>query len=172
MDDLVERFYQPLYRFALSLTRNEATACDHVQETFYLYASKGHQLRDKARAKSWLFTTLYRDFLGARRRGKSLVFEDFTTAEPELPPVWPDAMRMADSNTVLQALQALDESFRAPLVLFYLEGFSYKEIAEALELPVGTVMSRLSRGKEQLRRQLSDPAAAPVSNVVPFRRAK
>jgi predicted DNA-binding protein YlxM (UPF0122 family) len=63
-------------------------------------------------------------------------------------------MKNLDAALVLDALQALDDNFRAPLAMFYLENLSYKEIAEMLELPLGTVMSRLSRGKAQLRRRL------------------
>src|SRR5207248_8103535 len=67
---LVDRQYAPLYRFALSLSKSEADAADLTQQTFFLWVSKGHQLRDrsKAKAKAWLFTTLYREFLGRRRR--------------------------------------------------------------------------------------------------------
>src|SRR5437764_2339835 len=65
---LVARQYAPLYRFALSLSKSEADAADLTQQTFFLWASKGHQLRDGSKAKSWLFTTLYREFLTRRRR--------------------------------------------------------------------------------------------------------
>src|SRR5207244_495354 len=68
LERLADQHYAPLYRFALSLCANESDACDLVQETFYLLATKGHQLDDLAKVKSWLFTTLYRLFLGRRRR--------------------------------------------------------------------------------------------------------
>src|SRR5204862_7625065 len=64
---LVDRQYAPLYRFALSLSKSEAGAADLTQQTFFLWAAKGHQLRDRSKAKSWLFTTLYREFLNRRR---------------------------------------------------------------------------------------------------------
>src|SRR5438128_6921310 len=64
---LVDRQYAPLFRFALSLAKSEAEAADLTQQTFFLWASKGDQLRDRSKAKSWLFTTLYREFLGRRR---------------------------------------------------------------------------------------------------------
>ena len=67
-EKLVEDFYMPLYRFALSLTRHEADAADLTQETFLLWASKGHQLRDPSKVKTWLFTSLYREFLARKRR--------------------------------------------------------------------------------------------------------
>ena len=67
LDGLVERFYQSLYHFALSLARSEVVAADLTQETYYLWAAKGHQLRDKTKVKSWLFTTLHREFLRRQR---------------------------------------------------------------------------------------------------------
>ena len=67
-EKLVERLYAPLYQFAFSLTRVEADACDLTQQTFAIWAAKGHQLRDPSKVKTWLFTTLHREFLDSRRR--------------------------------------------------------------------------------------------------------
>src|SRR5882672_4441650 len=66
--ELVAEHYNPLYKFAFSLTRAEADASDLTQQTFYIWATKGHQLRERSKAKTWLFTTLYRTFLEGRRR--------------------------------------------------------------------------------------------------------
>ena len=63
-ENVVNAHYEPLYRFALSLSHSEADAGDLVQQTFYRWATKGGQLRDRSKAKSWLFTTLHREFLG------------------------------------------------------------------------------------------------------------
>ena len=65
---LVDRQYVPLFRFALSLAKSEADAADLTQQTFFLWASKGHQLRDPSKVKTWLFTSLYREFLGRQRQ--------------------------------------------------------------------------------------------------------
>src|SRR5438876_5505998 len=67
-DNLVENYYRPLYQFAFSLTRSEPDACDLTQQTFYIWATKGHQLRDLSKVKAWLFTTLHRAFLETNRR--------------------------------------------------------------------------------------------------------
>jgi RNA polymerase sigma-70 factor (ECF subfamily) len=62
-EQLVDRYYAALYRFALSLARSASEAGDLTQQTFYLWAAKGHQLRDRSKVKSWLFTTLYREYV-------------------------------------------------------------------------------------------------------------
>src|SRR5258707_9316615 len=67
-EDIVSQHYEPLYRFALSLARSESDAGDLTQHTFYVWAAKGHQLRDRSKVKTWLFTTLHRAFLESRRR--------------------------------------------------------------------------------------------------------
>lgn len=162
---LVDQHYTGLYRFALSLARNTADACDLTQQTFYIWARKGHSLRDTAKVKTWLFTTLYREFLRGRRRGARETALD-ETAESELTDHDVDQLRKTDAHVVWESLGRVDEIFRAPLTLFYLEELSYQEIAAALNVPVGTVMSRLARGKAQLRAALADRRAA--TPVIPF----
>lgn len=168
-DQLVDAHYTPLYRFALSLARNQADAGDLVQQTFYIWATKGHALREVSKAKSWLFTTLYREFLRVRRReGRSTSIEDLPPADQDLAAEEIDHTRGLDADTVMEALQSVDEVFRAPLTLFYLDDLTYQEIAETLDIPIGTVMSRLSRGKAQLRSTLKKPSQSTAQKVVPF----
>lgn len=166
-EQLVDQYYVPLYRFAMSLTQSEATACDLTQQTFFLWAKKGHQLRDRSKAKSWLFTTLHREFLGSRRRETRFPHHEMEEVGHELPSVSPTVVNDLDGGTVMDALVQVDELYRAPLMLFYLEDFSYQEIAEYLGIPIGTVMSRLNRGKAQLRQLLQDrhPAQA-AGNII------
>ena len=155
-EHLVDQFYQPLYRFAYSLSKSESTACDLTQQTFFIWATKGHQLRDPSKAKSWLFTTLHREFLAGRKRESRYPHYEINMMEAELPQVTPEAIRNADVNDVLEALNGLEEVFRAPLLLFHLQDHSYKEIADVLNIPIGTVMSRIARGREHLFRLLAD----------------
>ena len=153
-EEIVQQYYEALYRFAHSLARNGNDACDLTQQTFFLWASKGHQLRDKSKVKSWLFTTLYREFLGSRRKQTRFPHVEVELVEHVLPNIPPNVVNELDSGTVVEMLQTIDDTYRAPLTLFYLQQHSYLEIAEILNIPVGTVMSRLSRGKAQLRKRM------------------
>lgn len=157
----------PLYRFALSLSRKESDAGDLVQQTFYAWASKGHQLRDTAKVKTWLFTTLYRAFLAQRRHDARFVDvddDDSRFVEPQH--VSPSAVDALDAATVQEALHRLDDRYRGPVTLFYMQQHSYREIAEILSIPIGTVMSRISRGKAELRKTLHDSVQRDARKVV------
>jgi len=158
-ENLVARYYEPLYRFALSLARDEPDACDLTQQTFCIWAAKGHQLRDASKVKTWLFTTLHREFLGLRRGQTRFPQVELETAAPELPVVSPAVISGLDTARVLAALARLDDVFQAPVALFYLEDCSYNEIAEILQVPLGTVKSRLARGIGRLQVLLADEAA-------------
>jgi RNA polymerase sigma-70 factor (ECF subfamily) len=159
-ESLVARFYQPLYQFAFSLTRAEADACDLTQQTFYVWATKGHQLRDASKVKTWLFTTLHRVFLEGRRRQTRFPHYELSEVLTELPTLPPDAINKLDAAQVLEALAKVDAAYQAPVALFYLEDCSYKEIAEILSVPIGTVKSRMSRGIAQLHSLLINGSAA------------
>lgn len=162
-EELVDAHYQALYRFGMSLTRDADRASDLVQETFCIWAAKGGQLKDRSKAKTWLFTTLHREFLSQRRRASKFSDEPIDEDSAEAAAVsTEDAERQMDGQRALELLGALEETYRVPLALFYLQQHSYKEIAEILDVPIGTVMSRLSRGKEMLRRKMTaEPSSAP-----------
>jgi RNA polymerase sigma-70 factor (ECF subfamily) len=151
---LVNLYYPPLYRFAFSLTRQESDACDLTQQTFLIWARKGHQLNDANKVKSWLFTTLHREYLQQRRKMARFSDLEFSESESELPEIPPVPPGRFDGPAVLQAVSRLEPSFQAPIALFYLEDYSYQEIAEILEIPLGTVKSRISRGIAQLQNLL------------------
>jgi RNA polymerase sigma-70 factor (ECF subfamily) len=152
--ELVENYYQALFRYGMSLSRNVEEASDLVQQTFLLWAEKGHQLRDLTKVKSWLYTTLYREFLRNRRRGNRFSNDELPEAVEDFGATGKNPGRIVDGNIALEALYELDEVFRAPLTLFYLEDMAYKDIAEILDIPIGTVMSRISRAKAQLKEKL------------------
>ena len=155
-ESVVARYYEPLYQFAFSLTHGEADACDLTQETFYVWGTKGHQLRDESKVKTWLFTTLHRQFLQSRRRQARFPHEELEAVETQLPVISPTAARQIDGRQIVAALQRVDPVYRAPLALFYLEDTAYKDIAEILEIPMGTVKSRIARGIGQLQRLLME----------------
>ena len=154
-DSLVARYYEPLYQFAFSLTRDEADACDLVQQSFCIWANKGHQLRDLTKVKTWLFTTLHREFLSACRKRTRFPHVELEHAAADLPVITPPTVNQLDTSQVLLALAQLDEVYQAPVALFYLQDYSYNEIASILEVPLGTVKSRLARGLERLHQLLT-----------------
>jgi len=148
---LVDRYYAPLFRFALSLTRKESDARDLTQQTFWLWARKGHQLHDPAKVKSWLFTTLHREFLQGQRRSTRFPHHELEEVPEELPNVPSTLVNDLDGGIILECLGRIDPIFQAPLALFYLEDHSYQEIADVLGIPLGTVKSRIARGIAQLQ---------------------
>lgn len=154
--ELVDDHYQPLYRFAYSLAKNPDSAADLVQQTFCIWAQKGDQLEDRSKAKTWLFTTLYREFLAGARRFNKFPETDLEDVEFSIESKEEDTGRLIDAKRAVAVLNSLDETFRAPLALFFLQQHSYKEIAEVLDIPMGTVMSRISRGKDLLKEKMSE----------------
>lgn len=173
MDDLdydhaVSSFYEALYRFAFSLAGNESDACELTQETYARLLTKGGQVRDTDKLKSWLFTTLHRIFLGWKRREARLPHHEISSVEHELPSVSPVMLDNLENEAVLQALLEMDEHYRLPLTLYYLEEHSYQQIAELLDIPIGTVMSRLSRAKQLMRATLTAKAIGEYDGINPL----
>lgn len=138
-----------------------------TQHTFYVWATKGHQLREASRVKTWLFTTLHRAFLQGHRRHIRFPHFELDDISEELPVILPDLANRLDSSEVLSALTQVDENYRAAVALFYLEDCAYKEIAAILEVPIGTVKSRIARGLAQLREIfLNQTRISPGANAV------
>lgn len=151
-EELVDAHYQPLYRFAYSLAKSADAASDLVQQTFCIWAEKGHQLKDRSKAKTWLFTTLYREHLAKVRRSAKFPEDHLDDVDYHMvSSTGTEAGRVLDGKRAVAVLKSLEEVYRAPLSLFFLQQHSYKEIAEILKIPIGTVMSRISRGKDMLK---------------------
>ena len=152
MDALIEQHSTLLYRYAYRLTGNSHEAEDLTQQAFLLAQQRGHQLRDIQAARSWLLTIIRNAFLKSKRHrgGRSLdAIEEPQVAEE----TWNSPI---DREQLQLALLELSEEFRSPLVLFYFEDFSYQQIAEHMAVPIGTIMSRLSRAKAFLKKRLTE----------------
>jgi len=157
---LVEEHYQSLYRYAYRLSGAPADAEDLTQEAFCKAQAQLGTLRDPDRAKPWLFSILRNAYLHRARsdRAHKQVSLDAVGDLPDDPP--PDVPEV-DPERLQQALAELPEGFRTPVILFYFEDMSYRDIAEQMDLPIGTVMSRLARAKAHLRDRLLPAAGAP-----------
>ncbi|AIR90930.1 sigma-70 family RNA polymerase sigma factor [Pseudomonas cremoricolorata] len=147
--DLLQR----LRRFALWLTRNAASADDLVQATIERALTRRSQQHDPERLRPWLFTILYRLFLDGKRRERLQArwLAWFARRDDDEPASSDDTERLVLAQADLQAFARLPTQQRALLLLVSVEGLSYKEAAEALAIPIGTVMSRLSRARAALR---------------------
>jgi RNA polymerase sigma-70 factor, ECF subfamily len=151
--ELVEQHYALLYRYAYRLTGSEADAEDLTQQAFLIAQSKWDQLRDESRARSWLFTIIRNAYLKQLRAPVCLS----SCALDELGESPESATSIEFDGEQLQSvLNDLPEEYRSPIILFYFQEFSYKEIAEQMQVPIGTVMSRLARAKAYLRQRLSN----------------
>jgi RNA polymerase sigma-70 factor (ECF subfamily) len=158
---LVEQHYVPLYRYAFRLTGSASDAADLTQDAFCQAQLKLGQLRDANRAKAWLFSILRNAYLHRVRnaRRQATVSLEYVG---DLPERLGEPLPEIDPQRLQAVLNELPEDFRTPLILFYFEDFSYRDIAEQMEVPLGTVMSRLARAKAHLRARLipATPVAA------------
>jgi len=151
---LIDAHYEALYRYAYRLSGTAADAEDLTQEAFGKALAHLQQLRDSERAKAWLFRILRNLYLHKVRDDKRHRVVPLD-AVGDLPGRESDDPPDIDPSKLQQALDELEEGFRTPLILFYFEEFSYRDIAEQMELPIGTVMSRLARAKTYLRNRLA-----------------
>jgi RNA polymerase sigma-70 factor (ECF subfamily) len=149
---VVSDCYNDVYRFALSLTKAEADAVDLTQNAFLKYAKKGSQVRDPSKVKSWLFSVARNEFMDIKRKQARFPTSEL---EPGSGSEEPQAAEKADGQLAMAALQEVPDPYREPLSLYFIEGYTYNEIAGILGVPIGTVMSRLSRGKQKLKAALS-----------------
>ena len=135
-----------MYRIAWSILRNDDDCKDALQETVLKAWTKRDRLRDEKFFRTWITRILINTCYDTQKKRRCLVSIDEIT-EPAIPPHNPE---------LHFALEALPEKLRIPLVLCYSEGMSYEEIGQVLRLPLSTVRGRIHRGKEQLRKDLSD----------------
>jgi len=150
---LVEEHYASLYRYAYRLSGSGADAEDLVQETFCKAQVHLERLRDPGRVKPWLFSILRNEYRLRMRSEQQQAVLSLSDAG-ELAEPTPDPLPPFDSEQLQKALNELPEVYRTPIILYYFEDFGYREIAEQMELPIGTVMSRLARAKAHLRANL------------------
>lgn len=149
---LVHEHHADVYRYARRLSGQDADAEDLVQQTFLAAQRSLDQLREPEKARSWLLAIARNCFLRARQKRRPVAATSVDLDVHQVP-VPPDEMPI-DSAAVQEAIGELPDEFRVVVLMFYFEFLSYRQIAEELDVPIGTVMSRLSRAKGHLRRRL------------------
>ena len=165
------QYLDQLYSAALRMTRNPADAEDLVQETYAKAFAAFHQYRPGTNLKAWMYRILTNSYINTYRKKQrqplesdAAEVEDYQLARAAshtskgLRSAETEALDHLPDSDVTRALASIGEDFRLAVYLADVEGFSYKEIAEIMDTPIGTVMSRLHRGRKQLRELLTDYA--------------
>ena len=178
-EDQALPFMDQLYGAAMRMTRNPADASDLVQETFVKAFAAFRQFKQGTNLKAWLYRILTNTFINTYRKNQRNPYQgtideledwqlggaESVTQSVSARSAEADAIDHLPSSAVKDALQAIPEDFRMAVYFADVEGFSYQEIADIMKTPVGTVMSRLHRGRRLLRGLLADHARE--TGVVP-----
>jgi RNA polymerase sigma-70 factor (ECF subfamily) len=152
---LIEEQIPGLRRFACALLRgNREAADDLVQDTLVRALSHWNLRRNQGNLKGWLYTILYNRFVSDQHRVRQRGAHDTLTEETEQPGIDGGQHSVLEHRDLLRAFSALPEEQRAALLLVGVEDLFYRDAARVLGVPIGTVMSRLSRGRERLRRYM------------------
>ena len=153
ISQLVDQHFESVYRFAYRLSGTSHDAEDISQQAFLDAQRKLDTLREPDKVRAWLFMIVRNLY---RRRIRDQATHGEVALEVLVEPAGEERVEQSlDSESLQQVLNSLPEEFRSVLLLFYFRELSYREIAEQLNVPIGTVMSRLSRGKQQLRERIS-----------------
>lgn len=169
---LIEEHHAALYRYAFRLTGQQADAEDLLQQVFLVAQQKLHQVRSAASARAWLYAVLRSRFYKSQRRRRPERASDWELDLDQLPgdeeatQPW---LAEIDEEDLRRALEALPEPFRVVVLMFYFEEASYREIADQLEVPMGTVMSRLARARQHLRASLAAETETKQEQTEPRR---
>jgi RNA polymerase sigma-70 factor (ECF subfamily) len=170
---LIEPLIPALRRYARALVHDRAAADDLVQDCMERAISRWHQRREDGDARTWMFTILHNLFINQmrqkQRRGQHVAVEDANDPALARPATQEDGLRHRD---LMRALEALPEDQRSVVLLISLEDLSYAEAAKVLDIPIGTVMSRLSRGREKLRSAMEGDVDTTTSRGANLRRVK
>jgi RNA polymerase sigma-70 factor (ECF subfamily) len=150
---LIDDHLDAVYRYAYRLAGNAHDAEDLTQQVFLLAQQRLEQLREPERARGWLFTILRNSFLKTVQRTQPVLATNLGLDLEAVPVDNRDGERV-DSAELQAAIEELPAEYRVVLAMFYFEELAYREIAEKLDLPIGTVMSRLARAKAHLRAKL------------------
>jgi len=153
-EQVIDRHYQGVFVFALHLCKNKEDAEDLTQHTFLTFAKKHLNLPSSVELKPWLFKVCKNQFIDTYRKKTRFTHCEYEALEvPQT--VNPAPSIGFDFDHATQALLEVPVKYRAPLSLFLIEGFTYREIADILNKPIGTIMSRISRGRDFLNTHLS-----------------
>ncbi len=167
---------QFLYNVALKYTGKSYDAEDLVQETMYTAYRKFSQLRDESKCRSWLFMILRSHFLKEKRQSIKRPYlddgngnlKDITDGSAKsLPDRYEEKLNRVE---VQKVLDIIPEKYKSSLILYYMEEMTYQEISESLDIPIGTVMSRLARGKKYMKNELIRRASGSsvVKKIIPI----